>query len=372
MFAGNNPFHYLRNLKSLFYNHQPFPVTELKRSRMAICLVGGARRFELTGPSIVEKVLEEYPNADLFLNSPLDSNSYKFSLLKMAPRIAAIRIFKPVEIPESDAAARVLTASNSPNGIQGLLQYFNLVEGCLTMIKSYQQQNNFTYNWIVRTRVDGYWPTRLRPDLFIPGHYVVPSGSSYGGLNDRFGVGDFNTSVAALSRLSMIPELDLAGFHELNSESAFHAQFKLRNVSCITTLVPFCIVSDRTYDFPPGRFGVPVASLASKGPLSGVKCRPCTSVFSSRWSAAVVNGLDRQWSWTESLNGTLRLCDGRGEWERGWEGVFDRVAGKKLAAVRKRVSGLSFDRCVKDFEYMKRRAAAWDVPPVAELCQPVR
>ncbi|KAK1406658.1 hypothetical protein QVD17_42159 [Tagetes erecta] len=379
----NNPFHYLNNFNlSLFdlksrlpntkTNTRSFTVTELKRSRIAVCLVGGARRFELTGPSIVKRVLEEYPNADLFVNSPFDSKAYKFSVLKSVPRIVAVRIFKPVELRESDAAVTLLTSNNSPNGIQGLLQYFNLVEGCLTMIKSYQQQNNFTYNWIVRTRVDGYWSSPLQPELFIPGHYVVPSGSSYGGLNDRFGIGDFNTSVVALSRLSMLPELDSAGLHELNSESAFQAQLKLRNVSYVTKRVPFCIVSDRTYDFPPGRFGVPVASLTSKGPLSGVKCRPCMSVFSSRWSEAVVNGLDRGWSWTESKNGTLKLCDGRGEWERGWEGVFDSVAGVELAEAREKVSGLLFDECVKDFEYMKQRAAIWDVPPVAEVCEPVR
>ncbi|GJS79806.1 hypothetical protein Tco_0729687 [Tanacetum coccineum] len=330
---------------------------------------GGARRFELTGGSIIENVLKEYPNADLFLNSPLDENSFKFSTLKLVSRIGGIRIFKPEVIPETDEALRVLTASNSPNGIQGLLQYFNLVEGCLTMINSHQQQNNFTYDWIIRTRVDGFWSTQLQPDLFIPGQYVVPSGSSYGGLNDRFGIGDYNTTTTALSRLSMIPELDNAGLHELNSESAFQAQLKLRNVSYLTKRIPFCIVSDRTYDFPPGRFGVPVAALSSKGPLSGVKCRPCRSSFSSKWAEMVLNGLDRQWSWTESANGTLQLCDGHDKWEDGWEDLFDRVAGKKLTAIRKRVWKLSFDECVKDFEIMKRLSAAWDVPPTDELCR---
>ncbi|XP_076932079.1 uncharacterized protein LOC143597461 [Bidens hawaiensis] len=371
----NNPFLYLPNLNSLFNNNNNNNnniTAHLRRSRIAVCLVGGARRFELTGPSIVKNIFNQYPNADLFFNSPLDSNSYKFSLLKSVPRIAAVRVFKPVDLPESDVAERVLTSSNSPNGIQGLLQYFNLVEGCLTMIKSYQQQNNFTYNWIVRTRVDGYWSNPLQPDLFIPGHYIVPSGSSYGGLNDRFGVGDFKTSEAALSRLSMIPELDSAGFRDLNSESAFQAQLKIRNVHYNMRRIPFCVVSDRTYEFPPGRFGVPVADISSKGPLSGVKCRPCRSVFSGKWAAAVVNGLDRRWSWTENVNGTLKLCDGRGAWEHGWEDVFDKVAGKKLAAARKRVSGLSFDDCVKDFEFMKRRSAVWDVPLAAEVCEPVR
>nr|GFC13490.1 DEP domain-containing mTOR-interacting protein [Tanacetum cinerariifolium] len=80
--------------------------------------IGGARRFELTGGSIIENVLKEYPNADLFLNSPLDENSFKFSTLKSVSRIGGIRIFKPEVIPETDEALRVLTASNSPNGIQ--------------------------------------------------------------------------------------------------------------------------------------------------------------------------------------------------------------------------------------------------------------
>lgn len=127
------------------------------------------------------------------------------------------------------------------------LQYFNLIEGCLAMIQSYQLQRNFTYNWIVRTRVDGYWSSPLSPELFIPEKYVVPSGSSYGGFNDRFGIADYTTSVVALSRLSMIPELDSAGFRNLNSESAFQAQLSVRNITCVTTQIPFCIMSDRRY-----------------------------------------------------------------------------------------------------------------------------
>lgn len=91
---------------------------ELDRSRMAVCLVGGARRFELTGPSILERILMEYPNSDLFLHSPMDRNAFKFSLLKTAPRLASVRIFSPTTVPETESQVRVLTAKNSPNGIQ--------------------------------------------------------------------------------------------------------------------------------------------------------------------------------------------------------------------------------------------------------------
>jgi len=91
---------------------------ELLRSKIAVCLVGGARRFELTGPSIIENILKQYPNSDLFLHSPLDSDTFKFSLLKSAPNVAAVRLFHPQPLPENESYVRVLTAHNSPNGIQ--------------------------------------------------------------------------------------------------------------------------------------------------------------------------------------------------------------------------------------------------------------
>ncbi|KAB5568052.1 hypothetical protein DKX38_001845 [Salix brachista] len=317
---------------------------ELRRSRMAVCLVGGARRFELTGPSIVKNIIQVYPNSDLFLHSNFDDKAFKFSLLKSVSRLASVRILHPKLLRETLPQRRVLTAANSPNGIQGLLQYFNLVEGCLTMIQEFQTLNGFKYDWIIRTRVDGYWNAPLGPENFIPGHYLVPPGSTYGGLNDRLGIGDLKTSTVALSRLSLVPQLDAAGFHQLNSETAFKAQLTTQGVPFVTKRLPFCIVTDRRYEFPPKRFGVPVAALSSPGPLSG-------------------------WSWTAWENGTLKLCDARGGWGRGWEQIFDRVAGKELATGRKMVSGLKEKQCLDDFNEMKRRAFKWDSPPVEEICR---
>ncbi|XP_019189956.1 PREDICTED: uncharacterized protein LOC109184412 [Ipomoea nil] len=343
--------------------------TTLRRSRIAVCLVGGARRFELTGPSIIQNILGVYPNSDLFLHSPLDSNAYKLSLLKSAPRIAAVKIFKPTPIDETEARRRVLTAAYSPNGIQGLLQYFNLVEGCLTMIEDHQRKNNFTYDWIIRTRVDGYWSGSLREDHFIPGRYVVPSGSSYRGLNDRFGIGDFNTSTAALSRLSLIPQLDAAGYKLLNSENAFKAQLETQKVSYSVRHVPFCVVTNHRYEFPPSSpFYVPVAEIFSRSPLNGAKCKPCTPFCGGSCVGSVMGGLEDGWGWSGWGNDTLRLCDANADWEEGWEKLFDRGVGKKLASARKRVKSLDFGRCVNDFEVMKGKTTSWVAPPEAEIC----
>lgn len=360
---------YVNYVETLKNNRDERLKAELDRSRIAVCLVGGARRFELTGESIIEKILKAYPSSDLFLHSPVDHNSYKLSILKDAPRIAAVKIFKQDKVPETESQVRVLTAANSPNGIQGLLQYFNLVEGCLTMINSYQAQYNFTYDWIVRTRVDGYWSAPLSPDNFIKGRYVIPPGSSYGGLNDRLGVGDFKSSVIALSRLSLIPQLNSSGYYQLNSERSFKAQLTTNNIPFSFKRLPFCIVTDRRYDFPPSRFGVPVAALSSHGPLSGAKCRPCTAVCSGACVGNVMSGLYKGWSWTEWANNTMDLCDASGEWEIGWQRLFDNTAGKKLAAVRKRVEVLKVKDCVANFENMKRRAAIWEAPPPSKICE---
>ncbi|KAL9380225.1 hypothetical protein Peur_025882 [Populus x canadensis] len=98
---------------------------ELGRSRMAVCLVGGARRFELTGLSIVKNILHKvYPNSDLFLHSNFDDKAFKFSLLKSVPRLASVRIIHPKPLPETLPQLRVLITANSPNGIQVCFPFY--------------------------------------------------------------------------------------------------------------------------------------------------------------------------------------------------------------------------------------------------------
>lgn len=236
------------------------------------------------------------------------------------------------------------------------------------MINSHQEKNNIKYDWIIRTRVDGYWNAPLGPENFVPGQYLVPSGSSYGGLNDRFGIGDLPTSTIALSRLSLIPKLDSAGFSNLNSESAFKAQLTTQSVSYQTKRLPFCIVSDRKYDFPPTRFGVPVAALSSRGPLSGAKCRPCRPVCVGACVEYVMMWVEKGWSWTDWVDGSLELCNAEESWENGWENVFDKVAGKKFGDVRKKIHSMKFDDCVHDFMKLKNLTAQWNAPPIEDIC----
>lgn len=305
----------------------------------------------------------------MFLHAPLDKDSFKLSLLNSASNLVNVRIFSPRPIPESRVFADVLTASNSPNGIQGLLQYFNLVEGCLDMIDQFQLRHNFTYEWIIRTRLDGYWNGYF-PSLNKRNHtaYTVPQGSQFGGLNDRLGIGNWETTKIALARLSLVPLLHANGARGLNSESSFKKQLKVKKISAKKSEFPFCILSQRRYGWPPGQWGVPVFSISSKGNLNGAKCRPCTPASTGVSAKKIIEAEDRSWAWPGNIK-EPDLCNPIGAWESNWADIFDRVAGPENARIRVDTLNQTFADCVEAIEEWREHVAIWDAPSPSRICE---
>jgi hypothetical protein len=252
--------------------------------------------------------------------------------------------------------------------LQGLLQYFDLVEGCLDMIGTNEKHGNFTYDWILRTRLDGYWMGPLDSKAFKGGSYIVPVGSRYGGLNDRLGIGNRSFSEVALSRLSLLHQIFLAGFHNLNSETSFYAQLKVHNISAVELRFPFCVLSDRRFEYPPRRWGLPIASIGSPGPLNGAYCRPCIPQCKGECMEKVGAEWEINFGWAEWRNGSLELCDGRQPWQEGWEEIFDEAAGEEAANVRHRVKEMKTEDCVSEMEELKKKAKRWSGPDAIEIC----
>jgi hypothetical protein len=119
-------------------------------TRIAVCLCGGARQFEVSGLSIKRNLLLSLGEPDTFLNVPLDANTKKLPLLQ-GTNIVAVRIIAQAPIYESQQIREVLRLE-SPTGVQGLLQYFGLVEGCEQLISDHEWKHGFKYMDIEGTR----------------------------------------------------------------------------------------------------------------------------------------------------------------------------------------------------------------------------
>ncbi|XP_006828673.2 uncharacterized protein LOC18424018, partial [Amborella trichopoda] len=154
----------------------------------------------------------------------------------------------------------------------GLLGYFSLLEGCLAMIRDHQRNHTISYQWVVRARLDSFWSGPLPPTAFVPDTYIAPLGLQFSGLNDRFSVSSFQVFEVAMSRLSAASALHAKGLRKLNSEKTLAKVLEEAKVEWDIQALPFCIVSERRYPWPPGRWGLAVAKMTLHDPpLSGAE-----------------------------------------------------------------------------------------------------
>ena len=237
--------------------------------------------------------------------------------------------------------------------LQGLLQYFHLVEGCETMISEWERTHRRSrYTWVVRTRPDSYWTGPSVPVRSIPRRtYVTPAGSRYLGVNDRFAATTRKTATDTLTRLSAVSDLLRAHLSGLNSERSLLKALFVRGVKVREVDVPFCVLSHRTSPAHLSPGIVPVVSLSQhKGPLNGAKCRPCAvPLFPADVAYPELQHLKPSYGRIRSDHAGIAVCNASGPWDKGWEAVFDAYAGAAAAAVRKSIGGRGAGKCEQDF-----------------------
>ncbi|CAI5463188.1 unnamed protein product [Closterium sp. Yama58-4] len=209
--------------------------------------------------------------------------------------------------------------------------------------------------------------------------YIVPYGSNWGGVNDRFGFGRREESVVALSRLAMLDEVNryrqrIGVTRQMNSEVTFKLQLKSRDISIQPANLPFCVLSRRA--FPDACSSITVSINASV-PLNGAKCQPCHPCAQGKEVEAILNATSPSSDkWLGPVQSGVAFCPGgkgRGKgqsWPSDWEEIYRRTAGDELGArqrrIRRRVGEI--DTCTRFLEKMKETVSNWDAPSPLALC----
>ncbi|CAI5991669.1 unnamed protein product [Closterium sp. NIES-65] len=342
-----------------------------------MCLVGSARAFEATGPSLLRHLLlpSAHPSSHpshrsshlshpphhplhLFLHAPLDETTAKLGLFGgikgggfgagglgvEGVTIASVKIFPSSDLDETDNRKRALNWESSPQGLQGLLQYFRLVEGCWDMIQSGVG--------------DGL-------------AYTIPYGSDWWGFNDRFGMGGRQASAVALRRLSALDKMVAVGFSQLNSEMAFKAQMDMGGVRVERQNLSFCILTRRMYPLEDDSCPVKILSATAKVPLNGAKCRLCTPCKAGEEAEQALAAIpDTAPNWPGPFTQGIDMCSIHQPWEDMWQQQYDAVMGAELARQRQAVVRMAADvaLCVRSFEQLRALSTVWSTPSPVPLC----
>ncbi|CAI5931643.1 unnamed protein product [Closterium sp. NIES-64] len=211
---------------------------------IAMCLVGSARAFEATGPSLLRHLLlpsaqpSSHPShrsshlshpphhpLHLFLHAPLDETTAKLGLFGgikgggfgagfgaeglgvEGVTIASVKIFPSSDLDETDNRKRALNWESSPQG----LQVSRRMRDVVTQKSPGGQEDERRGDSKVTRDCYNWW-----------------------GFNDRFGMGGRQASAVALRRLSALDKMVAVGFSStqslLNSEMAFKAQMDIGRV----------------------------------------------------------------------------------------------------------------------------------------------
>lgn len=346
-------------------------------NNVAVCLVGGARDADVTGHTLMKNLVAVYSPCDIFINTPLDENTAKIGwMFGNAPETVvfrAVRFFPVIPVNESLHPMEALCDMGSPNGKQGMLQYFTIVEGCFEMMVAYEQKHGFEYKWVVRTRIDTYWIAPPPPlHTLDPLALTVPNGSDWTGLNDRFGIGNHSTTEASMRRLSRIGSIFERVKYFMTSEPLMKEQMYGFPIS--RSNVAFCVLTRRLFtEVTQGGCSGCVYDMASTAPLSGAYCQPCVPCLTGPNATAELQPRNsgNDYHIGGNLEG-INICQSGDKqvWAPDWEKRFDSFAEKEASNAywKTRSQLYHLPECSATLKLMELRTENWTAPLSALIC----
>eukprot|EP00850_Spirogloea_muscicola_P023861 SM000397S15167 [mRNA] locus=s397:15831:22172:- [translate_table: standard] len=313
--------------------------------KTAICLVGGVRELDLSGTSLKEHLLPTFENV-------------LKGVKLVAVKVVSLKALLAREGQIDQGVVDDLVAEGTPSGKEALLHYYQLVESCFNLIEMYETKKDVIYEQVLWTRIDTFWSSRPHLSRAHSEAYYAPEGSSgtdFGGLNDRLGLGPRDFSKAAMMRYTALKDLHAKGLERLGSEGIYKAQLEAAGVPVERLDLPFCIPTHRTFPFPP--VDAPVAPMGTPAARNGIYCRPCKPLAEA--------DVALRSSWDMDV-----FCDASTEWEDSWESIFDQMAGPEAAEVRRHVRDRSQEQCLVDVRaLLKPLGTQYRGVPAARICK---
>lgn len=158
--------------------------------KVAICFSGAIRYFDKTYPSLQKYILNNFPDADIFMhmwemnNESIENLEYNFKwVVDNSDTKKIIELLKPKDYvidifnnnweniikSESNISFDIINKNekNKNYGFNCISMYWKIMK-CYELAKNYSSINNFKYDLIMRIRLDFIWEKHITPELFLP------------------------------------------------------------------------------------------------------------------------------------------------------------------------------------------------------------
>lgn len=167
--------------------------------KIAVCMSGQCRTLNQTHENIRQNLMEPIGDYDLFMYVPEDAHSNDARLLN--PTVLKIAEDLPID------EGKLVNGKNCrfKSGVQAYLQQLYALKECNRLRLSYEQENGFGYDCVIRCRPDILFTSPV-PDITGLDLEVVflPDFHHFDGCNDRFAIGNSTNMTVYFSKIDCV------------------------------------------------------------------------------------------------------------------------------------------------------------------------